>query len=82
MSDTINDWMNTEIFGLPRDQALHNAFTLMGLNSNASNDAINRQFRALCLKYHPDKGGDSDSFNKLQIAMTVIRNSRGYYENT
>lgn len=33
---------------------------------------IKKQYYKLCLKYHPDKGGDSDVFIKINDAYTTL----------
>jgi hypothetical protein len=71
------DWLTRKIFDLPKEEAVENAYNFLGVKQNASNDEINKKFRTLCLKYHPDKGGKAEDFQKLQISMAVIKFSRG-----
>ncbi len=50
----------------------------MNLSHHASNEEINKRYRELCLKHHPDKGGKVEDFQKLQCSMAIIRLSKGY----
>ncbi len=69
--------MTLKLFDLPKDKSVENAFIYMKLNHHATNETINTRFRELCLKYHPDKGGNAEDFHKLQAAMAIIRLSKG-----
>ena len=76
-AECLADWLTRRIFDLPKDEAVENAFNFLGLKQNASTVDINKQFRELCLKYHPDKGGKAEDFYKLQHSMALIKFSRG-----
>ena len=73
----LSDYLTQKIFGIPKEKALENAYNFLDVNMTASNHDINTAFRKLCLKYHPDKGGNIDEFLKLQFHMTVIKGARG-----
>ncbi|MDW0146753.1 MAG: DnaJ domain-containing protein [Nitrososphaeraceae archaeon] len=50
------------------------------LNKNASLDEIRKSFRALALKYHPDKNkneGSKEKFMKIVEAYEVLSNANG-----
>ncbi|CAG0892411.1 unnamed protein product [Cyprideis torosa] len=60
-----------------KDEALKNAYDWMDhLPCNASNEDIKDRYRELCLRYHPDKGGQQEDFQKLQCCMGVIKASK------
>ena len=63
----LSDWMTLKIFRLPKSVALENAFRFMGLPQDASNNEINSKYKGLCLRYHPDRGGRTEDFQKIQI---------------
>lgn len=42
-----------------------NLLAILDLPEGASIDDIKKRFRELALKYHPDKGGDSEKFIKI-----------------
>jgi hypothetical protein len=42
-----------------------NLLSVLGLQPGADLDEIKKRYRELALKYHPDKGGDSDKFIEL-----------------
>ena len=71
--DRLTQWF----FGLPKDVALENAYRLLQVPCQASNDVINKSFKKLCLKHHPDKGGNREDWEKLQLSMQIIRLARG-----
>jgi hypothetical protein len=77
ITGSLSDWLTQQIFNLPKDVALENAYRFLGLQYGASNDEINSSFRRLVLRYHPDKGGDREDFQKLQSCMAIIKLSRG-----
>jgi len=76
-------YITQQIFGIPEDEALENAYNFLGLESDAENNEINYAFRRLCLKHHPDRPkGNADKFIKLQVNLQIIKTSRGeIYQN-
>lgn len=54
----------------------HDLYKLMGLHRKASSDEINKAYRALALKYHPDKNfGCKDAevnFKKVQQIVQIL----------
>jgi hypothetical protein len=76
-AEQLIDWLTQAIFDLPKDVALENAYRFLGVSPSASNSEINTAFRRLCLRYHPDKGGDEKKFHELQSHMTIIKQHRG-----
>ena len=75
----LSDWMTQKMFGLPKDEALENAYRYLGVKMTASNAEINTAFRKLCLKHHPDKGGNRDDFFILQCNMGTIKVARNEF---
>ena len=67
------------IFGLPKSEAVSNAYRYLGVPVNASNIEVNRAYHRLCLIHHPDRGGNIEEFFVLQLHMAVIRQARGEY---
>ncbi|CAL8112379.1 unnamed protein product [Orchesella dallaii] len=72
-----SDAITRNIFDLPKEEALEKAFNYLGVHHTASNNEINKNFHRLCLKHHPDKGGNAADFHLLQHHMTTIKISRG-----
>ena len=72
----ISDWMTQMLFGLPKKEALENAYRYLGVEMTASNARVNTAFRKLALKHHPDRGGNQDDFLILQLNMAVIKQAR------
>ncbi|MBW3547464.1 MAG: J domain-containing protein [Actinobacteria bacterium] len=46
---------------------------LLDLPSTASSRDVERSFRRLARKLHPDQGGDTESFRQLLLARAVLR---------
>ena len=79
LGNFLSDWATQKIFGLPKQEALENAYLFLGLKCNASNSEINSSFKRLALQYHPDKGGDVKDWHRLQMSMGVIKVSKGEF---
>ena len=47
-------------------------YKLLGIERNASPSDIKRAFHKLALQHHPDKGGNEETFKKMQQAYEVL----------
>lgn len=47
-------------------------WNILKLMPPKTKDEIKRQYRKLCLKYHPDKGGSNEKFIKLKDAYDKL----------
>lgn len=58
-------------------------YNILGLSRNASQDDIKQAYRKLASKHHPDKGGDTAEFQKIQAAYAVLgdEQKRKEYDN-
>lgn len=50
----------------------NNSYTTLGLTKNATPDEIKKAYRKLVLTAHPDKGGNPDTFDKIQQAYDTL----------
>jgi len=73
---SLSDWATQSLFDVPKDVAAENAYNYLEVSQTASNDEINKSYKRLCLRYHPDKGGSDEAFHKLQLSLEVVRNHR------
>ena len=73
LSDRLTQWL----FGIPKEEALENAYRFLGVQMTSSNHDINTAFHRLCLRHHPDKGGRAEDFHMVQLSMGVIKAARG-----
>ena len=44
----------------------------------ASNEEIKKAYKRLVLKYHPDKGGDTEYFQRIVTAYKALLNNTEY----
>lgn len=49
-----------------------NLYTILEINKNANEIEIKKAYKKLALKYHPDKGGDSEKFKKILDAYNIL----------
>ena len=49
-----------------------NLYNTLHVNENCTSDEIRNAYKKLCVKYHPDKGGSSSMFQKIQNAYTIL----------
>jgi hypothetical protein len=73
----LSDWLTQKISTSSKDVDIENAHKILGLENGASNEEIISNFRRLAVKYHPDKGGSSDDWQKLQVSLAVIKMTKG-----
>lgn len=55
--------------GSRRDEAL----AVLGLEPGADLQAAQRRYRELAMAHHPDRGGDSAHFQRIQEAIAILR---------
>lgn len=49
-----------------------NPYKILGVTQSATEEEIKRARKKLCLKYHPDQGGDEEMFRKVNEAYEMI----------
>jgi len=47
-------------------------YAILGVHRKANHGAIQKAFRAMARKCHPDSGGDHEAFQKIQTAYSVL----------
>ena len=48
------------------------AYDILGVSKNASEEEVKKAYKKLAMKHHPDKGGDPEEFKKIQGAYDRI----------
>ena len=58
-------------------------YSTLGVGKNADADEIKKAYRKLAGKHHPDKGGDTATFQKIEEAYRILSdpNQRQHYDN-
>lgn len=58
-------------------------YSILGLSRSASSDEIKSAYKKLALKNHPDRGGNKDTFQKIQEAYEVLSDDtrKSEYDN-
>jgi curved DNA-binding protein len=58
-------------------------YSILGVPRTASPEEIKKAYKKQAMKHHPDRGGDSNTFQKVQEAYEVLSNSdkRSAYDN-
>ncbi|KAH8066546.1 hypothetical protein JL722_993 [Aureococcus anophagefferens] len=51
-------------------------YAALGVENDATDAELKKAFRRLCLKHHPDKGGDAATFSRLRDAYDVLGDAR------
>ena len=59
-------------------------YNLLEVERSATHDEIRKAYLKLSKKHHPDKGGDSELFKKIQKAYDVLsdKQARDFYDMT
>jgi curved DNA-binding protein len=62
---------------------MQNPYQTLGVNRDATADEIKRAYRKLASQHHPDKGGDKNRFQEIQVAYDTLSdaNKRAAYDN-
>ena len=47
-------------------------YETLGVNHTTQPDEIKKAYRKLASKHHPDKGGDTEQFKKIQVAYDTV----------
>jgi len=74
------DWLHEEVFTKQPEDAIHEAFALLGFRPRTEGDwsgfvaeEISLAYRRMCLRGHPSRGGAPRAYLKLQVAMELVR---------
>lgn len=59
-------------------------YNILGVNKTATPDEIKNAYRKLASKHHPDKGGDTPTFQKIEEAYRILSDpeKRKQYDNS
>lgn len=57
-------------------QSALSPYQILGLLENVELEVVDAAYRALAKKYHPDKGGDTETMKRINLAYQQIRGMR------
>jgi DnaJ-class molecular chaperone len=57
-----------------------NIYQILEVSNFASLDDIKLKYKQLIKQNHPDKGGESDSFNKIKNAYEFLKQNKDEYD--
>jgi hypothetical protein len=75
----LSKWLTEYIFDLGPHVALDKAYEFLGVSHHCSNHEMNQAYHRLARVHHPDKGGNVETFQKLNYHVAIIKAAR---ENT
>ena len=55
---------------------MQNPYQTLGVAPNATADEIKRAYRKLASKHHPDRGGDTKTFQEIQVAYDILSDAQ------
>ena len=58
--------------GPPKEVDNSKFYDILGVKKDATPDEIKKAFRKLSLKHHPDRGGDTEKFQEINLAHEVL----------
>lgn len=63
---------------------MQNPYQTLGVNRDATADDIKRAYRKLASQHHPDRGGNTQTFQEIQKAYEVLsdQRTRAQYDNS
>ncbi len=67
-----DDWFNSILSSLVRQQIPTSSFQVLGLETTASLEDVKNAYRKLSIQHHPDKGGNSDKFIEITEAKNKL----------
>ncbi|MFC3853110.1 DNA-J related domain-containing protein [Salinispirillum marinum] len=70
---SINDKLKAFWRGLSVGPAQPDDWVVMGLQPPVTSDELRLQYRRLCQKHHPDRGGDAQTFRAVQAAYARLK---------
>lgn len=75
--ESVEELLNKAQKVLITDEERSAALQALGLDPDASEPIIRQRFRELAMQHHPDRGGDVETFQKIQAAMELLAGAAG-----
>lgn len=70
----------TRWFDISPEENLQKCYSDLKLKASASNAKVNRAYREVARKAHPDQGGSQDAMLKVTMCLELIKAERSAYE--
>ncbi|KMT65347.1 DNA-J related domain-containing protein [Catenovulum maritimum] len=68
-----NFWQQISIKPLVDKSDVEKAFVILEINSDANANEIKQAYKGLCLKHHPDRGGDQTKITEINWAWSILK---------
>ncbi|GMQ92366.1 MAG: DNA-J related domain-containing protein [Gammaproteobacteria bacterium] len=65
-------WLGKFWVSLPANERRKQALATLGLQDPVDDMAIKEQYRRLAMRHHPDRGGDNEILQSINIAMKIL----------
>merc|ERR1719215_1425728 len=62
--------------GRRKDADTTKLYEVLGVNKDDDPKTIKKAYRKLCLKHHPDKGGDEHTFKEINAAYEILSDEK------
>jgi curved DNA-binding protein len=59
---------------------MSNCYEILNIPNFSSLEEVKSKYKDLMIKYHPDKGGDSNIFNMFKQAYDYLRDNRDEHD--
>lgn len=56
----------------------YDPYVVMGIHRNTPPEIMRAVYKAWAINHHPDKGGDSETFKRVNVAWDKIKEERGF----
>jgi len=74
-TEDVDEMLQRFWFRLDNSERRAEALRELELEDPVSNDTIQKQYRRLAMKHHPDRGGEMEKLQRINVAVSILLNS-------